>query len=76
MTWWKVMKVYLQLITLFTLPRAVDDTIRVPVNSSITLDQYPESESVSIGFEFNNNFKVSTLNTRLSLLQPQIITGP
>ena len=43
--------------TLNTLPRAVDDTLRVPINSSITLDQYPESGAISISFEFGNNLE-------------------
>ena len=43
--------------TLNTLPRAFDDTLRVPVNSSITLDEYPENQSISAGFEFNNNYQ-------------------
>ena len=43
--------------TLNTLPRAVDDTLRVPINSSITLDQYPEDQSITAGFEFNNNYQ-------------------
>ena len=40
--WLRVTKVCQLLNTLNTLPRAVDDTLRVPINSSITLDQYPE----------------------------------
>ena len=43
--------------TLNTLPRAFDDTLRVPVNSSITLDEYPEDQSITAGFEFNNNYQ-------------------
>ena len=40
-----------------TLPRAIGDTLRVPINSSITLDQYPESEAINIAFEFGNGFQ-------------------
>ena len=40
-----------------TIPRAVDDTLRVPINSSITLDAYPESESINIAFNFGNTFE-------------------
>ena len=40
-----------------TIPRAVDDTLRVPINSSITLDEYPESESINIAFDFGKTFE-------------------
>ena len=38
-----------------TLPRAFNDTLRVPINEQIDIASYPASESVNIGFEFKNN---------------------
>ena len=41
--------------TLQTLPRAVGDTLRVPRNSSIVINSYPETSSIIAGFEFKNS---------------------
>ena len=45
--------------SLQTLPRAFADTLRVPMNSSIVINSYPESSSIIAGFEFKNNLSAT-----------------
>ena len=48
--------------TISTLPRGVEDNLRVPRNSSIVISTYPEETSILAGFEFKNSYN-STYGT-------------